>query len=474
MSDIITSAIATALGAASARRLPGIELIRPAVLLLIVALASAAQAEKDPPINAITLDDEDRAWLREHPRVRVHLESWPPFVIDEQGSPGGIAIEYVELICGALGLEVEYVRIPWTDAVDRIRRQQDIDILPILSRTEEREAFLAFTGQYVSFPIVIFTRTESQFVGGLEDLCDRKVAIERGYSLHTALQREVPELPLLVVDTTDEALLAVATGSAEAYVGNLAVGTYLIQKHGLTDVKIAAPSPFGTHDQAMGVRKDWPRLAGILDRGLAAVTRSGHEQIRQRWLAVRYEHGLTTADIWRWVLIVLGAAAVLLGLSLVWIRRLNREVRLRRRTEAALEESRAQLVEAQRLAGIGSWRLDVGRGILTCSPEALWVAGRDPGELGDARNHREVLRGRDWSTFIAAAAASSESGEPFEVELQLIGTGDVKRWALVRGAPTLAEGPGMHAMMGAVIGTFQDINDRKLAELAQDRRSKEE
>ena len=47
----------------------------------------------------------------------------------------------------------------------------------------------------------------------------------------------------------------------------------------------------------------------------------------------------------------------------------------------------------------------------------------------------------------------------------------VERWALVRGAPTLAEGPGLHAQMGAVIGTFQDINDRKLAELERERRA---
>ena len=432
-------------------------------------LVPAPEADPEPWIGPILLTEEERAWLAEHPRIRSYFESWPPFLIDDDGTPRGITIDYLELICGELGLEVEYIWTEWTQALREIRSPRPgIDVLPILTHNAEREAFLRFTRDYVSFPIVIFSRKDSFFVGDLSDLRGHAVVVERDYAMHARLERTLPDQPLIMVNTTAEALEEVVLGRAGAYLGNLAVGTYLIQERGFTNLKVAAPAPFGTHDQAIGVRLDYPILASLLDKGLEAVTPHGHHEIRQQWLAVRYEHGLTRADIWRWVLRVAVASGVLLLLALLRNRRLRREIGERRRAETALEESRSQLIEAQHLARIGSWSYDIETGRIRWSPETFRMAGRDP-QLGEPgyEEHRDLIHPDHWEVFDRTVQSARSSDGPHEVELRLRRSDGTIRHVICSAEP--APERGEDGSVREVIGTFQDITERREAEIERER-----
>ena len=50
----------------------------------------------------------------------------------------------------------------------------------------------------------------------------------------------------------------------------------------------------------------------------------------------------------------------------------------RKRAQESVQRKEAELREAQRLAGIGSWYWDLGSGTVTWSQRALRLAGRDP------------------------------------------------------------------------------------------------
>jgi len=426
--------------------------------------APASKVDAEPWIGPILLTEDERAWLGGHPRIRSYFESWPPFLIDDGDIPRGITIDYLELICAELGLEVEYVWIEWAEALKDIRSPRPtVDVLPILTHNIERKEFLHFTRDYVSFPIVIFSRRESFFIGDLSDLHGRAVVVERDYAMHSRLKRKLPDLPLLVVDTTPEALEMIVLGRADAYLGNLAVGTYVIQEQGFINLKVAAPTPFGTHDQAMGVRFDYPILARLLDKGLEAITPHGHREIRQGWLAVRYEHGLTPADIWRWVLSVGLGAGLLLLVILIWNRRLRGEIEERRRAETALQESRYQLLEAQHLARIGSWSYAVGTGRITWSPETFRIVGRDP-QLGEPSYKElcDIVHPDDWEAFDRAVQAAFKTGGSNEIEMRLLRPDGAIRHAICRAE--LAPEQTIDGTGREVIGTFQDITERNQLE----------
>src|SRR5258708_36379134 len=111
-----------------------------------------------------------------------------------------------------------------------------------------------------------------------------------------------------------EAVAAVATGSVDAYVGNIAVATYLINQRGLTNLKIAAPANVYDPSFHFGVRGDWPELAEILSASLASMKQEDHDAIRNRWLAVKFDQVIDSGRIWS---IALQVGSVVLAISVV-------------------------------------------------------------------------------------------------------------------------------------------------------------
>ncbi len=65
-----------------------------------------------------------------------------------------------------------------------------------------------------------------------------------------------------------------------------------MQAHGIVNLKVAGPTPFGEHKQAMVTRKEWAPLISLIDKGLNAITAEQHIAIRQRWLASVADGGM--------------------------------------------------------------------------------------------------------------------------------------------------------------------------------------
>ena len=152
-----------------------------------------------------------------------------------------------------------------------MQNHQVVDLVPTSTITDERKEYLVFTDEYLSLPWVVFARDNSPFIGGIQDLFEKTVCVQNGYVLHTVLKDRYPEIMLAVEDgpnKTEECIRKLSYGQVDAFIENLTVGTYLIQNHGYSNIKVAAPTPFGNHNQAMAVRDDWPELASIINKTL--------------------------------------------------------------------------------------------------------------------------------------------------------------------------------------------------------------
>jgi len=303
---------------------------------LVILLAGTFFASAE----SLQLTPEEQAWLRAHPVVRARISpTYPPFEFFDNGTFQGMAYDYVQLIAGRLGIRIVPVTdISWKEALEQLKSRNGVDLVVLITRDKERESFIEFTRDYISFPEVIFTRKDSQFVSGVKDLCSKTIATENSFIEIDYLKRDIPQVKLIETKTTEEALADVATGKADAYLGNLAVASYLIERNGLVDLKVAAPSPYPDDSYAMGVRKDWPELARIFDKVLAAMSEEEHRQIRQKWLSLRYEHGLRPLDVVKWV-------AIVAGVLFVFICQLRRMVRQR---TAELQQSLRKLEDVHR------------------------------------------------------------------------------------------------------------------------------
>jgi two-component system sensor histidine kinase/response regulator len=317
--------------------------------------ASTKAAAGTTPRVVLDLSPAEEKWLEANKKVRVMVGSWPPFHSLEDGKPEGLALDYVRTILKGVGLEPEFIPIGWSDALTSIDKAEKIDLLPTIAYSDERAKLVMFTDPYLSFPFVIFTRKDAPFTGSLQDLHGKTAAVERNFIAHKLLQQDDPEINLLVVDTPKDALEALSLGKADGYVSNLAVGTFLIEKHGFANLKVAGQTRYKSDIQSMGVRKDWPELVSIINKYLAAMPDEQHKQLRQGALSIRFEHGIDIAYVKKIALRTGGIIFFVVMIILFWNRHMAREIKERKRIQAeltklsrAVEQSPAAVVITDR------------------------------------------------------------------------------------------------------------------------------
>jgi PAS domain S-box-containing protein len=296
------------------------------VILLTLLLGWPGTVWPTEPERSLSLTQQERAWLAEHPVINIRVStSYPPFEFLEDGIYKGLAYDYLMLIGERTGLNFRTApEMPWKGALQSLQDKNGVDLILLITHTQEREASMNFTRDYITFPQVIFTRRNGVFVSGHEDLQGLLLATENDFVEGETLKRDIPQIRLMETETTADALEAVATGQADAYVGNLAVGSYLIDELGLTNLKIAAPTAYVDDSYAMAARKDWPELVSIIEKGMGSLKPADHQNIKQKWFVIPYEHGLNSADIIKWVLLVT-------LIPIVFIVQLRRMVKIRTR-----------------------------------------------------------------------------------------------------------------------------------------------
>ncbi|MCF6282849.1 MAG: transporter substrate-binding domain-containing protein [Candidatus Polarisedimenticolaceae bacterium] len=283
--------------------------------------------EKQQPVMKFTA--KEKAWLKSHPVINVGVDpSWPPIeFFSGQGVYQGISSEYINYLSEMLAVEMIATKdLTWTEVLEQVKAKK-IDLLPAVARTESKEKYLNFTKPYLNFPLVLFTRNDSAYINSLEDLKGKSLIVEIGYLAHELLQRDYPNLPLILVPDTEQALLRLAQGDGDAYIGNLMVASYVIGQRGYSNLKVAAPTEY-TYNLSIGVRKDWPELIPILQQALDNLTTKQKTAIQQKWLAIKYDLSANYTLLWR----VIVVALLIMFFGTLWA------LQVRRQREALAEK----------------------------------------------------------------------------------------------------------------------------------------
>jgi len=301
--------------------------------------------------STIVLDAAELAWLAKKHTVRVRIGDFPPYMIN-QPAPAGVTVDYLDDISRRLGFKVEYLpaTVDWPASQrDVAGARQHYDLLPTFAVSPERAREFPLTQTYLSVPWVIYVRDDRPGVIGLQSLNGKIVAVEKGYLMAHKLKVDFPEIRLLEVAKPQDALRAVATGQADAYVGNLLNANHLIRQFGLANLVVAAPVPYGDHVQAMAIRQDWPELAALINKGLAAMSPAEHNAIISRWSQVQYEPGILRHEVLKWgglfVLVTLAGVLLVLAWNLALKKRIASKTGELSSALVALRDSEARFAQ---------------------------------------------------------------------------------------------------------------------------------
>ncbi len=137
------------------------------------------------------------------------------------------------------------------------------------------------------------------------------------------------------------------------------------------------------------------------------------------------------------------------------------DITRRKQAEEALEMSRKTLIEAQRLAHVGSWHWDLQTNKVEWSPEIYRITGLDPETYdGSPDLFLEIVHPDDKEAFIEVMNKTRSQGGTTPLEYRVVRPDGSVRTVFATGTLVLdAEGRTTQC-----IGTIQDITERRLAE----------
>jgi len=137
------------------------------------------------------------------------------------------------------------------------------------------------------------------------------------------------------------------------------------------------------------------------------------------------------------------------------------DVTERKKAEEAVLQREKELLEAQRVAQVGSWQWDQKTDVVAWSKELYRIAGRDPALSPPSfKEQSQLYTPESWERLKCAVAEALRTGTPYELDLRMIRPDGSTRWIIDRGE-VLRDAAGQIAWLR---GTAQDITERKQAE----------
>jgi signal transduction histidine kinase/CheY-like chemotaxis protein/HPt (histidine-containing phosphotransfer) domain-containing protein len=318
-----------------------------ASLMLCIVLFTVS-AFADDAGTAIQFTQDELDFIAVHPVIHVGVDTeFVPFeFIDDQNAYKGIASDYLTRIQSETGLQFDIEKsLEWPEIYNRAL-SGEIDLLPALTMTTNRERDFLFSDSYYTFRRVIVVSDDEAQIHGINDLTHYVVAVQENSSHHSYLS-QINGLSLSLYPTAEKALAAVASGKERVFVGNLATSNYIIRENGLTNLKMIAFESDESQTLHFAVRKDMAPLVSIINKVLRAMPEEEKMAINSRWVTLNIEPDYT--GFIQKIIAVSLLILLLFAVSAFWIIKLKKEIRARQRVETALTLAKKEAEDANQV-----------------------------------------------------------------------------------------------------------------------------
>ncbi len=300
--------------------------------------------------SRVQLSANEQEWLDQHPVVRVGaIDDFAPLTFfDADGRFSGLSAQLLSLISQRSGLKFDIVRGASLDRQIEQLKAGELDVLPVVTPSSEREIELQFTRAYLNNPFVLVSASTAQGPLNLDDLAGKRLAIYRGHPLRSYLSERVPRVRLVDVKSPAEGMAMTAKGQVDATVSSLLVARFLIARHYRDRLRITGTVGDQPARIALATAPQVPALHSILNKALLSIAPQQMDELVERW-----SHDVVVDDSYwiqhrREILLGFAGAAVLLALALAWIVFQRQQIRRRQQWLQQLQEAKDAADDANR------------------------------------------------------------------------------------------------------------------------------
>ncbi len=212
---------------------------------------------------------------------------YPPFcIVDNKGNAGGFSVELMSAALTAMNRKVTFQTGTWPDVRGWLERGE-VQALPLVGRTPEREPLFDFTFPYMSIHGAIVVRQGQNAIADLEDLKGKQVAVMKGDNAEEFLRRKDRRIDIKTTSTFEEALLDLSQGHYDAVVIQRLVAIRLIAKNRITNLHVLEKPIEGfQQDFCFAVKEGDREMLALLNEGLALVMADGtYRHLHAKWFA---------------------------------------------------------------------------------------------------------------------------------------------------------------------------------------------
>ncbi len=428
-------------------------------LLAILLLCLASWAV---PVQALTLNPDEQAWLANHPQVRLGVDaSWPPFEFrDEQGRYQGLSASYVALIEERLKIRMVPVEpSSWSEVLNDAKSGR-LDLLPGIMSTPDRQKDLTFSRPYLDFPIVIIAHRNGPQPSTMKQLYGLKVAVVKDYAPHELLSTRHPDLNLLPLPNVNAGLQAVATGQADALIGDLASSVWSMRQLKIEGLYVSGETPY-RYQLAMAAPHSHAVLIGILDKLFAELSASEIETLQEPWVG----GVLDRRQYWQQALLyglpALLAVLLILAAVLRVNRRLSQEIQGRQTLELQLRNSEQHYRGLVESLNAIAWEMRLEDYCFTyVSPHAVRLLGYPLNDWLEPGFWQRTLHPDDAERALGYCISESQAGHDHSLDYRMLAADGRVVW--IRDIVTPIQQGEKLILRGLMI----DISEGKLAEQA--------
>ncbi|MBN2853396.1 MAG: transporter substrate-binding domain-containing protein [Clostridia bacterium] len=293
---------------------------------------------------------------------------YPPFSVTGSGEADGFSVELLKAVAEEVGITLSFKIDEWSVIKEELKNGQ-LDVLPLVGYTAERDQYYDFTVPYIVMYGNIFVRTDNTTIQSEDDLYGKQLIVMKGDNAAEYAERMNFTTDLIETATYQEAFELLSSGQYDAVLAQGLVGEKLISDLNIKNVHSVTQLD---HD---GVTRIKTRLSGFeqkfcfavkdgdkellskLNEGLAIVSVNGtYNRLYEKWFPFIIDNTPSLGEVLTYAGLILIPVVILLliGFILYSKKEVKNKTSQLQKANQELLSLEAHLRNQQKLGAIGT------------------------------------------------------------------------------------------------------------------------